>query len=275
MKKLSKPRLDPSRIYDKCISSCRDRSKKIYLESLKGLVSASAGEYEQKAANNQLHLQTKHQYVHPQYIKNLYKEKMVAKSGPCRAEYDLLLSIPPFGICPLCNSRPVNTLDHQLPKVEFPELSVLPTNLVPSCRDCNSEKLAEIPSTEIERTFHPYYDDFGSGEWLFAKISNAPNFVIMFEVQQPPQWTNIQFRRTESHFIAFSLNKLYSSLACQELQLIEYQLEQLFESGGALALREHLEDSFQSIFIADQNNWKGALYRALMSSEWYCNQRFA
>lgn len=42
--------------------------------------------------------------------------------------------------CPFCEFGQVATLDHYLPKLKFPIFSILPYNLVPCCRDCNSNK---------------------------------------------------------------------------------------------------------------------------------------
>ena len=62
---------------------------------------------------------------------------MVRKNGPGRATYDLLKLSAKGGFCPLCGQRNVSTLDHYLPKESYPDLSILPINLVRACSDCN------------------------------------------------------------------------------------------------------------------------------------------
>ncbi|TGA97710.1 hypothetical protein E4665_11460 [Sporolactobacillus shoreae] len=70
----------------------------------------------------------------------VYTQKMVPKSQLGRPYYDLFLSLPPNEKCPYCGQKKVSTLDHFLPKSVYTPLIVTPTNLVPSCKDCNTEK---------------------------------------------------------------------------------------------------------------------------------------
>src|SRR5690606_34072146 len=82
-----------------------------------------------------------------------------------RRYYNLIRSAPLHGQCPLCGHRQVATLDHYLPKSEFPAFAVLPLNLIPACRDCNSAKLARVVLSANEQTLHPYYDDVDGEQW--------------------------------------------------------------------------------------------------------------
>lgn len=66
--------------------------------------------------------------------------------------------------CPMCGSPGGRSLDHALPKSEFPEFSILRENLVPACTICNSdEKGARYRGSKPpERPIHPYYDSWAS-----------------------------------------------------------------------------------------------------------------
>lgn len=62
--------------------------------------------------------------------------------------------------CPSCGEpgKP-GTLDHYLPKSEFPELSVVIANLTPMCSECQGRKGADYKSATGEKLFlHPYFD---------------------------------------------------------------------------------------------------------------------
>ncbi|TPJ42888.1 HNH endonuclease signature motif containing protein [Mesorhizobium sp. B2-7-1] len=60
-------------------------------------------------------------------------------------------------MCPFCGGLGHTwTLDHYLPKANFPAYSVNPSNLVPCCRDCNSGKNASFGAELHEQTLHPY-----------------------------------------------------------------------------------------------------------------------
>ncbi|ODB95113.1 hypothetical protein A3197_17255 [Candidatus Thiodiazotropha endoloripes] len=63
-------------------------------------------------------------------------------------------------VCPLCGGFGSSTLDHVLPKDDYPEFAVYSRNLVPAC-SCNNKKgTACKGSNASERVMHPYYDDF-------------------------------------------------------------------------------------------------------------------
>ena len=62
--------------------------------------------------------------------------------------------------CAMCGSHHNGTLDHYLPKAEYPEYAILPSNLVPACTHCNSgvKGVSVKGATPVERYFHPYFD---------------------------------------------------------------------------------------------------------------------
>ena len=73
---------------------------------------------------------------------------------------------PPGGFlsCPMCGSSGGRSLDHALPRVEFPEFSIVRENLVPACTICNSDEkgLDFRGKVTPERLIHPYYDQWAS-----------------------------------------------------------------------------------------------------------------
>lgn len=63
-------------------------------------------------------------------------------------------------VCPMCGGFGNGTLDHYLPKADYPEYSFLSKNLVPAC-NCNSLRgTSVIGKASPERAIHPYFDDF-------------------------------------------------------------------------------------------------------------------
>lgn len=69
--------------------------------------------------------------------------------------------------CPICSIGLPSTLDHVLPQSKYKALSVCGNNLVPMCRDCNSEK-----NNEDDRPMlHPYYDRLPvDRRFLYAEV---------------------------------------------------------------------------------------------------------
>ncbi len=83
--------------------------------------------------------------------------------------------------CPMCGSASTGSLDHYLPKDDYPEFSVLPCNLVPACALCNSGAKGTTfrGSASPERFLHPYFDKVGGAEvWQTTVIPpyEAPTF---------------------------------------------------------------------------------------------------
>jgi hypothetical protein len=60
--------------------------------------------------------------------------------------------------CPMCGSFHSGTLDHLLPKTDFPVFAIFGRNLVPACK-CNSKRTDQLTGAANERVLHPYFDD--------------------------------------------------------------------------------------------------------------------
>lgn len=67
-------------------------------------------------------------------------------------------------ICPLCELRPCNQMDHHAPRAldKFPEYSACYSNLIPLCDDCNEPKhdywTEEEDGIKKRLWFNPYFD---------------------------------------------------------------------------------------------------------------------
>lgn len=61
--------------------------------------------------------------------------------------------------CPMCGSLHSGTLDHLLPKTDFPAFAIFGLNLVPACK-CNVLRSTRLTGPNPgERVLHPYFDD--------------------------------------------------------------------------------------------------------------------
>jgi hypothetical protein len=80
-------------------------------------------------------------------------------------------------VCPMCGGFHPTTLDHILPKGDYPTWSIYSLNLVPAC-GCNMSRgnaLKGNPAT-LSRVLHPYFDDIMSERLLSSVITTAPDF---------------------------------------------------------------------------------------------------
>ena len=204
---------------------------------------------------------------------NLYETYFRDKDKPARAIYDVLL-VSAKEKCPFCGGigRPRN-LDHYLPKAHFPQFSVLPKNLIPSCRDCNMDGKGQgFAASADKQIIHPFLDhaDFFNEQWIFARYTpsstgqNDPGVVEYF-VRPPVNWTNINKQRVENHFIDFDIAVRYSKEAASELIYVEPDCNNVNLSVIGLS---QLKADWQLIvnrapFI---NHWKRVMYLALLDA---------
>ncbi|WP_434391545.1 HNH endonuclease [Melittangium boletus] len=279
MRKLNKPQYVAGDVFLLCASGETDLGLKTRLTAAKPLIDAAAMAYDIAATNSALHTIPESIGVAGTVTKDemshLYTERMARRRAPGRAVYDKLMLLPAHGVCPLCGTNKATTLDHHLPKAKFSPLAVTPSNLIPSCRDCNLTKRAARPAKAGDQTFHPYFDDFGTDRWLSAQVVQDNPPAVRFYVDPPASWTQIQADRAQSHFAAFELWKNYSTHAAQEMVNMRHRLMGLYLQAKGQGVSAHLTEEAISREMADRNSWQTALYRALSQNSWFCTDGFA
>lgn len=278
MRVLPKPAHDPATVFLSCVSGMKQGDLKTRLLSVVPLVAAAGADYDTAAEAPALHTLAPEEHVgavKAEEMARLYEKRMV-KSGLGRRVYDELKSLPPNERCPLCGVGVVSTLDHHLPKAEFPALAVNPRNLVPACKDCNVGKRAARPMSEGEQTLHPYFDTFfATARWLHADVVQTAPAALRFYPLAPPEWPAVWAERVKRHFTVFNLQRVYASNAAQELVSIRHQLKALHTQSGAQGVQRELLLRAQSAEAAELNAWRTALYWALSASSWFYSEGFA
>ncbi|MCL1463680.1 HNH endonuclease [Argonema galeatum] len=285
MRALAKPNYDPKTVYQMCVNSIRNEDLRDRLNLVTLKIVDAAGDYEQKAKAKQLYSippnncennEIALDVVTKKELKDVYSSHMVDRAKPAREIYDSLLSQPPLGRCPFCGLGHASTLDHYLPKTKYPQLSVLPLNLVPSCKDCNTGKSTAIATTAEEQSLHPYFDhqNFIDDQWLYAEVRQTKPATIYFFVKAPDNWDHISKIRVQSHFNAFNLALRYSLEAGNEMVSLRDTLVSYSKSIGSPWVKKNLEIEATSCASQHINSWKTAMFQALASSDWYCNGGF-
>jgi hypothetical protein len=235
-------------------------------------------QYDAHAVVEELHLIIAHQggvddVLGIDLTKN-YTTRMVRKGVPARPVYDALKILPANNRCPFCNYGPVETLDHILPKTQYPAFAVKPTNLVGCCDRCNRLKSEAVPTGPGDLYLHPYFDDVDHTNWLRAEVVHSTPAVAEFYVGAPGELTLDQLSRINTQFNGLGLAGLYSDAAADEIVDIAEMLEELLVEGGPNAVQAHLARQHRSRLAAGLNSWRSALYQALSGSNWYCNGGF-
>ncbi|MFE2141605.1 HNH endonuclease [Streptomyces sp. NPDC059456] len=205
-------------------------------------------------------------------LRKNYTQRMLSRTDrAARDEYDKLKDAAPLGRCPLCGHRDVETLDHTLPKIHYPLLAVVPTNLVPACLKCNMVKSDTDPSEAGEQALHPYFDDIGKEQWLFARVIEEAPAVVKYFVVPPNTWDDVLATRVRGHFKTFGLADLYGSQAAREMNGLRHVLRRKAPS----MIGPHLKDEADGLADEDPNLWRAVMYQALAGNPWYINGGFA
>jgi hypothetical protein len=276
MRKLEKPTDTAEATFTDCISKVRKYETKLTLEGAKAAVISAADSYEIKAASNDLHAmpQPMLSIDLKEELLSTYVNRMAKSGAPGRKIYDRIRNLAPHNRCPMCGHRIVKTLDHVLPKAHYPLLAVTPMNLVPCCRDCNTDKLDTPPTGPSDHFFNPYFDDFDDGIWLAARFNHGDQVTPEFYVVHPSGWDVIKYERALFHFEQLELNLLYALNAADELIGNLSIFEETFIKCGALALRDDFAMRASSHGKSQLNSWQSALYRVAATDEAFYNGGF-
>lgn len=279
MWKLDRPAQAAEDVFTTCISRVRDPDLKARLAAVTQVVRDASIVFEAAATSTTLHSIARHEtvggIVTGVEMQAVYTARMAKKGAPGRPVYDHLISGAPHGRCPLCGQRMVSTLDHHLPKANFPSLAVAPLNLVPACADCNKAKLASVATQAAQVPLHPYFEDIDEQQWLKAAVEQTTPAAFRFYVEPADNWSEVLAARVRLHFDVLGLGRLYGSHAAEELLNIRHQLVELHALGGADIVRAELEQRAQSCEAARLNGWRTATYQAMAQSEWFCDGGFA
>lgn len=210
---------------------------------------------------------------------NLYENNLRDKDKPARDYYDALL-VSSGERCPFCGDiGQTKNLDHFLPKAHFPEFSVMPLNLVPSCRDCNmGEKGQAYATLEDDQAIHSYVDKdiFYQEQWIYAEYIDEDDGAVVYYVQCPAAWSQEEKNRAENHFNSLDLANRYSLEAGKHLSEVIDQKNAFVDvilGFNPQATSQAIKDAFvnanlQPVINSGQfsNHWKKVMYQCLANS---------
>ncbi|MEW2319748.1 hypothetical protein AB0926_01080 [Streptomyces griseoincarnatus] len=279
MRSLPLPSLSARVVFQTCISKALPRHKR-RLVALEQAVVDAADQFEAAACAAALHTlkdlaKKPVDEVDRTQLTNTYTNRLVPDRAPGNALYNALKRVR-HKICPLCGHRDVSTLDHQLPKMKYPLLAVVPINLVPACGICNGLKGEYVPETASEQTLHPYYDDLADQQWLFARlrwVANRPPEVTYF-IRPPEGADSVLAARVIRHFQMFSLAELYGPNAVREMSNIRGILRGINVEGRHKYLLIAEKSVLMDKDAGGQNHWKRSLFQTLAGDSRYLTGGF-
>lgn len=267
------PNDDAETIFKSAAARTRNKELRKSLLALSGRVGERAYEYLDLACDERLfELEVEDPVgVSKPQLYDVYDRVLV--NGGERPIYDRLKSGAKFRVCPICGERDVKTLDHYLAKTAFPEFSVFPANLIPSCWDCNKTKLAHVARHHHDQTFHPYFDDWSQHQILRASVDVAETVQVKFSIEPVAGFPEGSLSRARFHFDIFELGALYAIKSAVELVENKDIFRRNFLDGAEIVKRE-LQLQAESRARGNLNGWRSTLYRGLSESSDFCNGGF-
>lgn len=270
--KIPKPVIKVTEVFDSCISNMRAANQQLFRPCLPKIVT-STEEYEHYMENGDLEKVAQSESISgvPKHeLEKLYTNKLSKAKQPARKYYDKIISAAPMGLCPYCRQQIVSTLDHYYPKAHYISLVISPTNLIPTCANCNKNKADVVVHKKEDAILNPYYEDLDSLIWLSAEIVKdiASNFLTMtFSVLPPNDCDPVLCARLKNQFAVLHLNDLYSKHAAEEMIAVFNRHSRIYKVAGTIGVKESILESLEENKYRP-NSWQSAMYRAL-NDEWY------
>lgn len=272
MRNLIIPEIEPKEIYNNTKQKARSPEKKQILENLETYIFDRYKEYEmysselekisessikgknEKDALLSCYNRNKDGYLEGEVVTNIIQSQSKQHRNNC----------------PYCGLDKPRTIDHYLPKGEFPEFSFYPLNLIPCCNYCNQKKSSRWKE-DGKRTFiNLYFDEVPEKEqFLFLDLKyigseNAP--YISFEIKNPDQIDSDLYELIKGHYESLELLKEFSEKIEEEIS----NINDLIRSYRDIPIQVHQQTIKQKFCIYKKNyglnHWKTVLYQNLSSN---------
>jgi hypothetical protein len=216
-------------------------------------------------------------------LTDLQKEAMrhafTVETEPMTALRGNLLGRISVARCPFCGISESSTLDHYLPKERYPEFSVFPKNLVPSCAVCNTRKRDRIldEGTNVRMFLHPCYDLIPDTAFLAVRARiEADALILSYHLARPAGMALQTFQHLRSHFNELGLADRYRRMGLEHLGGQYPALRRAYGSGeDAERVAEKLIEGAEDFeVVSGSNYWLAKLYRALADNDDFCDGGF-
>lgn len=272
---LALPDMDHEHIYQLSRERFRSEPFKQRLSNGQADVLALGAEYVVNGKAGTIHAIKQNTGVPPWIIagdmQSLYKDGLLRKHSEARRYYEKLKLSSPSQVCPFCLHRTVKTVDHYLPKDKFAAYAVLPANLIPSCRDCNSEKSEFAAVDQATSLLHPYFDNVDSDLWLGCELQKSAGFCTPTFFINSAATTPALVQRLTSHMETLDLFDLYDVEGARELNDMTGALKDTFEASGMIGVGALCKSIGNSRELLARNYWRATLWRAAADDAAFCS----
>ena len=265
-KRLERKDFDYSQVFDVAIESYREDTAR-YLRQKKEYCLLQNNEFISHANDQNYNLfqesiENSEFETFKQKMVKLYNDKFSNRKYKVREYYDKIKLISPNNICPYCLKREVRNLDHFLPKTKYPSLSISDANLIPSCSDCNHDKLN---STKLYINY--YFEEIDDVPYMKCYVDfDNEDINFRFELVKPPTWEDDKFNRLKNQFEDTNLLKFYAEQAKIEYSRKEKSFRRSVK--GSSSYKERLKNEIYDLIEDEKevlgiNSLEATLWRGL------------
>lgn len=257
---------------DKVISNCKSVEKKLLCKKLVDTHCEYIDEYDKSFADNQLEdLVGNHpalSEIGAETFKSLYDydRAAIAKLRHC-----LLTNENGYenDYCPICEVNLVQTMDHFIPKAQYPLFAVHPKNLIPSCQTCNQHKSEKILDDSGKRYYwNTFLDVVPTAEFLHCRIIEQNGLPSAKFFLQQGTIDNDVFQLIKNTMEGQKVLETYESGSKAEIQnFIKYAVRYVTRDKCTHTLAYCIQQiSDEHDLWAENNSWKDVLGKALLKS---------
>ncbi len=173
-------------------------------------------------------------------------------------------------ICQNCTIDSVSTLDHIIPKEDFPEYAVNPLNLFPCCSSCNSKK-SNIWRNDEELLFlNLYIDILPETQYLFFRLNgiDLDDFEIEYRLENKAHIDENVFEKIQSHFNRLDLLNRMAFRASDEVDTFIVSIENDIEKHSREEITSIVEEDIEKLRgIYGFNHWSPVMKQELINSD--------
>ncbi|MCZ3155217.1 HNH endonuclease [Acinetobacter baumannii] len=234
------------------------------LSMLENSLSTSYSDYDSLILQYQIKPAASQYLQHKDLLHSYYN------SAPTKLNNSLLERRNNHGLlyCPYCGDpKKPDTLDHFVPKDDWPEFSIFPNNLVPQCRACAPIKGTKYfcDISNISKFIHPiYFDSLDKIRFEITVIFNKDTLNIVFNIKYRlvEQVDATELTRIKYHIQELNINSRIKKFGFQEFYFWRDKLL-LKKFNIRDALNQRLKEVTSSNLSRD---WKTALYKGMLDN---------
>lgn len=272
MQNLKTPQIKAKDVLE-CIIKRKFEPKKSILENMKVDLLDRFKEYE----NNKEHLENINDYKginedQKEALLDCYKRKGYLENTVIKKSIKDIQDPQHREKCPYCRINTPNTIDHYIPKDDFPEFSFLPINLIPCCSICNEKKGTRWKDENGRFFLNYYFDKICEDKFLYVKLDYKKDDLkftssINYYLNTKNIKDNYNLDIIISHFDKLNLLDRYDKLIMEEISNIYTKV--MINDYPIDNHRISIEMEYKTLkHVYGENYWKTVLYKSILDSNY-------